>query len=436
MPIPSWLVSLSGYTPAAKATNNRREDGRFGFLSRAFGFLTSSEGAAQIGSDPEATGLAADNVSDALAELAARLGGGNIVVWAPDAESDGPGYYSNWADVVNVVQQLVGNTIIKILWSPNGGSDPVVIPGGTWELNNTILEGVAYGADTDTSYRGSQELVYVVGEDDNSNPVWLKSCIGVRNLFWRQQDFENMRVNGSAGTVAAKDGDTITFTTNGDWYTFTSKDVGKPIRVGWITPYTNYGSDVSNSGNRGTFTITAVVDAHTVQFTNPSGSDSAESSNGDIGWSLCTSTIIITEDLTYSDGYAPFTIDNADFRYGGDTDWGSMYVAQNVTQFITLMNGGSIRWYSTVVDGFLVVTSDGSGCWVGSIAFVGLGEVYVFPMAGCQVRTWQPAIASWTLNQPYIVYLPNNTGDWTSTPDTHHDALDQLAQRLYALEHP
>lgn len=348
------------------------------------------------------------------------------VVWRPTAEP-GAGYVTTWADAVTEINLLSGPTFIQIYADPN--SDTVTIPGGTWVLNNTTIVGKAVGANTDTDYRGWQELLYVVTEGNPANPTLIKGCVGLKDMFFRATDFQwAAQNNGGTGTITAFDGTNTTFAKS-DGPIFTSLDIGKPIRIGQIAPYGSWGSDVGSSGNRGTFYITAIIDDNTVQYINPNG-DIADTSNGSISWSKCTS-VFITND-SEGDGspanYATeFTLDNVDFRYGGDYNWGSFYIGYNAATFFHLKNGASIRWFSTIVDGSLIVQTDGAPSWIGSLAFAGNGHADVFPMAGTQVRTWQVAIASWTLHQPYTVYLANNSNSWDSTPTTMMAALDFLA---------
>lgn len=429
MPIPPWLATLTGYTGAAKATNNRREDGRFGFLSRAFGFLNSSEGAAQIGSDPETTGLMATNVEDALTELAARVGGGGIVCWAPDAESDGPGYYKDLADVAEALTHLVGNKTVKILWDPGAGSDPVWIPDGTL-LIDAVIEGVAYSADTDTSYRAYESLLYLAGGYNRANPPWLRGLCGLRNVYFRGSD-DGLQVNGEHGAVTENAEGTITFTTTGDSYEFSEKDIGKPIRIGYISPYNTYGSDADDNNNRGTFWITAVLDASTIQFVN--GSGAVDANNGSIGWSLCTS-IIIAEPGN-SDPQV-FILDNTDFYFGYNYDWGSMYVPNGLSQTIELRNAAAMHWFSLVCDGSTIIQSDGGASRIGYQAFAGNGAVTVFAMPGTELNINQSAINAFDYRQGYTFYIPDDNGKWQYSPNSVHDALDELAARVYAIEHP
>lgn len=357
--------------------------------------------------------------TEALRDLKGTAG--NVVLWAPEADP-GEGYVTEWSDAVAQVQKMVGPTTIKIV-SANPNND-VYIPEGTWQLNETTLVGIAWDASTDTSFRGYQNLIDVFG---TGNRTLLLGCVGLKDMFFRGSDYDGS-LNGDSGSFTAKAGDTMTFTAGGG-DTFSADDVGKPIRIGHISPYNTYGSDTDEVDNRGTFVITAVLGPTTIQFENVDGIV-ADANNGDIGWSLCTSMFLSLDDGTKK---KPFVLDNVDFRYNGDYDWGSFYVQDNEDQFFVLKNGASVRWYAIITDGYIVVQSDGSPAWLGSDAFAGNGYADVFPMAGTQVRP-QYSIDGWTLHQPTTVYIPNNTGDWNGDIETIHDALDQLAARVRSLE--
>lgn len=347
---------------------------------------------------------------------------GNVVIWAPQS-TPSEGYVTEWADAVLQVQKMVGPTTIKIVVPDN--PDDVVIPDGTWQLNETTLVGVAWDASTDTSYRGYQNLIYVYGQN---NETWLKGCVGLKDMYFRSSDYAGSRY-GNGGAYLSAVGSTVTFLAGGG-ATFTSADVGKPIRIGSVGPYWNPGSDTSQSANRGTFFITAVLNPTTIQFEN-ADAVIPDGNNGDLGWSLCTSMFLSLDDGTDK---KPFILDNVDFHYGGDYEWGAFYVGSGEGQFFVLKNGASVRWYAIVTDGYIVLQSDGSPAWIGSLAFAGTGYADVFPMAGTQVRTGQNAIDGWTLHQPTTVYLPDNTANWNGPPETIHEALDELAQRVRALE--
>ena len=468
----------------------------------------------------QAVGLALES-GGLASQVVSAVSSARTIIWRPNNDP-GSGYLTNWADVVAAVNLVSGPTTIQIEVD-NPESDMITIPGGTWVLNETTIVGMVTDALSDTSYRGRQIQLYLVTAGDPSNPTWIKGCVGLKNISWRATNWNSHPVNGSAGTVLSKSGDTVTFT-HTDSYAFGAKDIGKPIRIGTISPYSTFGSDVGTAGNRGTFTISNVLNANTIQYSNSSaevatprtlrvtvdlpaagdpvsltvdvtlysytvlnGDDAAAAAqgfvdavnagggdatftasrdgsdvvltakvagtaangvavgppatgfinpvdtsgvdgdvhNGIIGWSLCTS-VFITEDSAGTD--CSFVLDNVDFRFGGDYNWGSFYVSSNGALFLRLTNSASIRWFSLIVDGYLIVQSDGGGSWVGSLAFCGQGSVDVFPMPGTQVRTWQSAISSWTLHEPYTVYLPANTGYWSGTPASVHEALDNLAQ--------
>ncbi len=341
----------------------------------------------------------------------------STVIWAPSA-SPGEGYYVEWADVVAAVQRANAPTTIQIEADIN---DDVVIPGGTWALNDTTIVGKVAGADTDTDFRGYQDLLYVTCSEDETNPTWLQGVVGLKDMFFRA--FDNpIDMSGSDLTIVSVDGSTVTAQKGiGVGAPFKAQDVGKPIRVGDVEPY---GGDAAAVGdNNGTFIIASVIDEDTITFENSGSPDATDANNGSISWDKAASPFIVLDNEA-----GTFTLTNVDFRYGGNEDWGSIFVGSDANLFIREHDTASIRWFSCIVDGYLVIQSDGSACWVGSLAFSGAGFVDVFPMGGTEVHTFQEAIFDWALHQPTTVYLPGNTGDWNgSPPTTMHEALDRLA---------
>ena len=366
--------------------------------------------------------ILATNSSPTFPDGTSLSGGSNVVVWAPDSPEPPVGSYTSFVDAVAAINSLTSPTTTLQIEASVG--DTVVIPAGTWQLNNTTIVGKTQGADTDTDYRGYQELLYVICETDDSNPTHLKGVVGLKDMFFRATDQDYVSASGSNGTITDVTDDVVTFTKgSGTLPHFRTEDVGKPIRIGLVNPYGGYAAN--ESSNNGTFIITEVVDNSTIKFVNANAIVS-DSNNGDIGWSKCVSPLIYTG----SQQNNQLTLDNVDFRYGSNSDWGSAFVYQDASFYLHLQNAASIRWFSLTIDGYMTVQCDGSPCWVGSMVFSGNGNVDVFPTAGTQVRTFQSAISSWTLHQPYTVYLPDNESNWSSVPDTVHEALDTLASGL------
>lgn len=138
------------------------------------------------------------------------------------------------------------------------------------------------------------------------------------------------------------------------------------------------------------------------------------------------------------DGTDSFVLDNVDFRspysnYGTLNLWlGNMYL--NVT------GGTSVRIASVSSDGFMVLQSDGSPCWLGAFgvySYNGNGYLKIYALPGMNLNTaWiaDAADINFDLYQGNIMYLPDNTGDWGSVPVNLKEALDQLAARVKALE--
>ncbi len=386
-------------------------------------------------------------------------GGGNSVVWAPFAEPQDGSFVKTWAEAVAAVQLMSGATTIEIYADPD--NDTVVIPGGRWDLNNTTIVGKSVGADRDSNgntYRGWQELLYVVGEGDASKGLWIRGCAGLKDIFFRPTDFvgSDYSSRGLGGSITAYDSDAhlVTFSKPAmQGQDFSSRDVGKPIRIGTVSPWQSDGAAASE-GNNGTFIISEVIDANTIHYVNGNGV-TGDANNGSIEWDLCMCPFIVTESVEW-DSYQPpsgdgdpapgnfqtnFILDNADVRYGGDYRWGAMFVLgynpetdRNPGVFIHLVNGSSVRWFSMSVDGYMAIQSDGSAAWIGTLAFSGAGRIDIFAQAGLQFRTYQNAIDSYTIYQPNIVYVPSNPSDWNGPPETVWAALDEAASRIKASE--
>ncbi len=273
------------------------------------------------------------------------------------------------------------------------------------------------------------------------NPTWLQNIAGMKDMFFRQSDYDSPDASKETGSISEVDGDWVLFTKTGG-YQFTSKDIGKPIRIGHVDPYYDGPGNCTDTDNDGTYAIVDVLDGDTIVYFNDNG-PSVDDNNGNIRWSLCVSSVIFAN---WWYGYYPyptsvasdFRLDNVDFRYGGNYDWGSLYVLysgdseQQSAAFVHLVNGASIRWYSCTVDNYMVVQSDGSPCWLGGSALYGNGYVDVYAMSGMEVHDWQD-INDWQLHQAYTVYLPSSPSDWgEGVPSTVEEALDRLAAVVFA----
>ena len=273
------------------------------------------------------------------------------------------------------------------------------------------------------------------------NPVWLKNLAGMKDLYFRASDDDMPVAHGLTGSVADTDGNWTLFTKTGG-YAFSERDIGKPIRIGAVEPYQDAGP-CDNGNNNGTYVIYEVVDKDTIVYWNDN-SPSVDANNGSIEWGLCTSTVIFNSANPYypypQSLQSDFHLDNVDFRYGGDYDWGSLYVLYSSDgsyqsgAFIHLLNGASIRWYSCIVDNDIVIQSDGSPCWLGNYALSGNGTANIYAMGGMEVHGSQD-IDTWNLHQSYTVYLPSNGGNWDGIPMTVAEALDRLAAACTAAGH-
>lgn len=358
------------------------------------------------------------------------------VIWQPYADP-GIGYVTEWADAVAAVNLAAGPTEIQIVVPAQYYN--VTIPGGTWELNQTTLVGPVSGENEDNEggfRRGYPDRLTLLTEGHCSapgNPTWLKGCVGFRGVNFLATDWDAHRIHGDHGSVVSREGCVVTFTTDSAGYAFTSKDVGKPIRIGdWMgNVYPTYGSSAGDTPNNGTFKIKAVLDAHTIQYDNSNSADAPDAANGDIGWSLCTAPLIHTE---WSGPNTVFTLDNSDVHYDGNCDWGTVWVEHCRPLFVELKNAGELRWKSLWADGSVLVVGDGTSTWISNNAFVGLGTANVNAAAGMQVGADQCRIAYPNVYQTYIAYMPADAGaDWSGwtpggeVPTNIARALDILA---------
>jgi hypothetical protein len=136
-----------------------------------------------------------------------------------------------------------------------------------------------------------------------------------------------------------------------------------------------------------------------------------------------------------------FTIDNVDFR--SNYNFGTLFMPFG-KMTVHLKNCGSIRADSIACDDMMVVQTDGSPCWIGTYAIYGNGYLKIYALPGTQLNSnWHYGYANinFDLYQGNIVYVPVDTSHWNSSysgdwPLNVNEALDQLAERIYAFEHP
>lgn len=134
-----------------------------------------------------------------------------------------------------------------------------------------------------------------------------------------------------------------------------------------------------------------------------------------------------------------FVLDNVDLRspYG---EFGTINLrCGNTTLFLTGRET-SIRSYNTIsCDGFLAVQSDGSPVWLGGYCisdYYDDGYLKIYAQAGMNLNTswFGGADISYDLYQGNVVYIPDNSSNWNNDPYNVKNALDELAQRVRALE--
>jgi hypothetical protein len=289
--------------------------------------------------------------------------------------------------------------------------DEVMLPGGTWTFNKpTTIAGRAVDSGTDTGFRAYQQLLYFYTEGDSANPCKINGCVGLKDLYFRSNE------NGS-NVQTTQDFQTVNPTV--------LVDVNVTELTGVALNKLVY---IDGAG----YYRVISIDGTLLSLRNE-----GFNGNAGAGVTITAGTTVYPDNAVFymSDGNSiEFTLDNTDFHFGNyrfgtfhvdrADDWGSLSVY--------LTNGAATRWYAWRVDGSVVFTTDGSGCWIGSSAFFGEGYVATYPMAGCQIRTYQPVINQWDQYQPYIPYLPDSPNDWPDGPPAaYHEALDQLARRFF-----
>jgi hypothetical protein len=356
-------------------------------------------------------------------------GGGNIITWAPIGvrNSEGieyadplpSGWHRIWSDAVAAVNDLSTPTAtLQIMGEPS--YDDIEIPGGTWAFNKpTTLAGQSSSADSDTDFRGYQYLLYVHTASTNGNPCKLPGVVGLKDMYFRSLDNTYIQTNSDFVTV----------------------DPGVPNEFG---EGVNISVDSLNGIEEGKLIYINGAGYYRVQFAGEgifAWNEGTHSGNLSAGTTIPAGTYIYPDNAVFytrNENALPFTLDNCDFHFG-NYRFGSFHVdgvngGEWGYQFINMINSASTRWYGFRVDSYAVFQTDGSGCWIGSSAFFGDGEVETYPMAGCQIRNDQPVISDWYAHQPIINYIPNNWADWTTdywqAPQTIHNALDLLAPRI------
>ncbi len=374
-------------------------------------------------------------------------GGGNVVTLKP-YDVPGIGYVTTWAEAVTAVQAMQpGNTIFIDIdpWDPDD-LGPYTIPAppidiGQWALNDTMIESrTTYchgGLDwqstpptpgdhgspwqgSDDPYRGMQILAYIqtkghINSDDAiGNPCRITGCRGLKNLFFRGE----MYIGSQSGTGnLTVDGGIVTVTR-------VAGIIFRPIDASVVPSILTISG--SSNGNDGTFQITS-WDLETGTVTYENGDASAES---ELSYSLDRCNAVFVNNETFG-RYGDFILDNADFRQGG-SQFGTFYVGEDGRSYIKLRNAASLRMGSTCVDGHLVVQGDGSPCRVGLFATYGNGWAKFYLTPGMEFQDAQ--CVTYDVYQSTIWYTPSDGESWDGSPDTHHEALDQLAARTTALE--
>ena len=337
------------------------------------------------------------------------------VVWAPFSDPLPTGAVATWGEAVAAVQASSAPETTIYIFNPD--QEDIYLPPGEWYLNNTTIVGVSYGWDDyDYSFRPYQYLQYISTDGDYQWPCHIYGCAGLKNVFFR----------GNSGSGTA------TTTTDG----FTMPAVGDTVDVVVDSFVNGFVAGVLVSiDSAGAFEIDSVnAESSTITVRNLGWNDNASpgdpiSSGVDVALDLS-----VFQCRTYEGTDTTFTLDNCDFRYG-NYQAGSFFIYENATLYLRLKNGTAIRWYAFFVAGNVIVTSDGSPCWIGNDTFFGPGYLSTFPAPGCYVRPYQD-IASWDQYQSFTTYYPDNSSDWGGTTNLSvHEALDRLAAACVAAGH-
>jgi len=380
-----------------------------------------------------------------------HVGAAGTVTWAPyadEATAAQKGWYTSWAAAVSALQSLSTPTTILQIEADPWNDDEVIIPGGEWTLNNTTIVGkttYAHGGQYYNSnnfwggsigsnaHRGAQILLQVFTQgyydDDsvNDNPCRLNGVRGLKDIFWRG---EQCAYPSGGGDVIAFNPDTnlVTFRrTGGNLFSTIDAPDAKWIESGESEGRFPSQININGSGasNDGTFDVVEWIDENTVTYIN-----SSASLESGLSWNMDRVNSVFFYNETFG-RYGEFVLDNVDFRNGG-SGWGSFYSGDSARLFIRLMNGASMRWYSSFVDGRAVVQSDGSPCWVGNYAFAGNGYVKFYIEPGMEFHDDQDV--SYDTYNSIIWYKADNYGNWNGYPQSVQAALDELASRVKALE--
>lgn len=336
------------------------------------------------------------------------------VVWAPFSDPLPTGAVATWGEAVAAVQASSAPETSIYIYNPD--QEDIYLPPGEWHLNNTTIVGVSYGWDDyEYSFRPYQYLQYISTDGGSEWPCHIYGCAGLKNIFFR----------GNGGGSA-------TYTTSG----FTMPNEGDTVTVpvdSFVNGFVPGVLVVIDTA--GAFEIESVdAEASTLTVRNLGWGDNASPTTAiSSGVSVALDTSVF-QCRTYEGTDTTFTLDNCDFRYG-NYDNGSFFVYENATLFLRLKNGAAVRWYSFFVVGSLVVTSDGSPCWIGNSTFFGPGYLATFPAPGCYVRQYQD-MDTWDQYQSYTTYYPSNSGNWGGSTDLSvHEALDRLAAACVAGGH-
>lgn len=368
--------------------------------------------------------------------------GATTVIWAPYAEPLPTGAVRTWAEAVALVQAATSaSTTIFIEADPY--NDNVYIPAGDWVLNNTTIEGKSYG--WNNSYNGNPsdfasiipyyQTVYMDQEVEGGYaPVRISGCVGMKGIYFRGNYDFSANITTQNFTVPAY-GDTVTVQVSGTDFI----RVDDLITVG----YQHYWRVVSFDSEANTLTL------RNTGYTNYGEGDTVYAETGIWYNSAVFQNFSDGENGNDVTADGTFTLDTCDF-YHNDDGYYDPYIDDpryGNYQFGSLMVNGymalrlkdtNIHWYSIFVAdmwnslgdrAYLAIQTQGA-CWIGYDTIFGFGGVEIYAQHGCYPRQ-NSGVGSFTVYQPYTLYLENNTGDWNGyTPYNVAHALDRIASHV------
>jgi hypothetical protein len=341
-------------------------------------------------------------------------GGAGTVIWAPFSngywEDLPPSAVATWEEAVAAVQQMhAAETVIKIhmpvgfpLW---WWCEPVVIPGGVWNLNNTLIVGPdpeGSGLDTDNwgySGRPTTTLLQVVADSISSNPCRINGCRGLKNMSFKgQEEYSTYLVSSSY--IPLNEDFAYIYTNDNSMFR-----EGQRVMIGDHEGSTSF---------EGYFIVAAVDNVSGGIIIYNDGYDSEQDNflnTGSGSWNVYPDTSIFYSESPQAwwDGdRKQFLLDNAEVRHYTSppvtgSKWGVFHSDFGTNQELRLRNESYLHAATVFCDSDeLSVVTEGA-CKIGWSAvrsYDDNGSVRFFPGAGSRISSqW----VSYDTYYPYIV---------------------------------